>query len=166
MKSNIVLIGMPGCGKSTLGVLMAKALGYEFLDTDLVLQRQEGKLLQQIIDEDGLAYFEQAEERALCGINVSHTIIATGGSAVYCDAAMKHLRENGTIVWLSLPYEEIERRIQNITTRGIVLAPGKTLRDVYEERQPLYQRWADMFFNCHGSVEDTLSKILELLDVF
>lgn len=161
MKSNIILIGMAGCGKSTVGVLAAKKLGYDFLDTDLVLQRQEGKLLQQIIDGDGLDYFKSAEERALMGVNVSSSIIATGGSAVYYDAAMRHLKESGICVWLSLPFKVIEGRITNLATRGIAIAPGLTLRDVYDEREPLYEKYADVRIECVDSAEENAVKLID-----
>lgn len=165
--NNIILIGMAGCGKSTVGVLLAKALGMSFLDTDLVIQRREGKKLQEIINNDGLDYFKKAEDAALLSVDVkntvSDTVIATGGSAVYYPDAMEHLKSGGKCVWLSLPYESIERRIRNIKTRGIAIAPGKTLRDVFEERQPLYEKYADIIVNCNGSAEDNVAEIINSL---
>ena len=163
MKNNIILIGMAGCGKSTIGVLLAKTLGHGFLDTDLVIQKREGKLLQQIIDVDGLDRFKRAEEEALLSVDTDDTVIATGGSAVYYDDAMKHLKSGGKCVWLSLPYPEIEHRINNIKTRGIAIAPGMTLRDVYDERQPLYRRYADITIECTGDAEENVRAIAEAL---
>lgn len=160
MKNNIVLIGMAGCGKSTVGVLLAKTLGYEFIDTDLVIQKNEGRLLQEIIDTDGIEYFGKAEENAICGLNTENAVIATGGSAVYSEKAMKHLKSNGICVWLKLPFEEIERRINNIATRGIVMAPGATLYDVFSARQPLYEKYADITADRIGDMESTLNCVL------
>ena len=159
--NNLILIGMAGCGKSTIGVLLAKALGIGFLDTDLVIQQREKKKLQEIINNYGLDYFKKAEEAALLSVNVKDTVIATGGSAVYYDDAMKHLKNCGKCVWLSLPFETIEHRIKNIKTRGIAIAPGKTLRDVYDERLPLYKKYADIVIECEGNIEDNVSEILK-----
>lgn len=161
--NNIILIGMAGCGKSTVGVLLAKALGMGFLDTDLVIQRREGKKLQEIINGDGLEYFKRAEDAALLSVETDSTVIATGGSAVYYDDAMKHLKAGGKCVWLALPFDVIERRIRNIKTRGIAIAPGKTLRDVFEERQPLYEKYADIRVDCAGSAEDNVAEIIKAL---
>ena len=161
--NNIILIGMAGCGKSTLGVLLAKSLGMNFLDTDLVIQQREGKRLQEIINNDGLEYFKRAEDLALLSVDVNDTVIATGGSAVYYDDAMAHLKSGGKCVWLSLPYEEIEHRIRNIKTRGIAIAPGKTLFDVFEERQPLYKKYADIIVDCSSSAEDNVAAIIKAL---
>lgn len=161
--NNIILIGMAGCGKSTVGVLLAKALGMGFLDTDLVIQRREGKKLQEIINGDGLEYFKRAEDAALLSVETDSTVIATGGSAVYYDDAMNHLKAGGKCVWLALPFDVIERRIRNIKTRGIAIAPGKTLRDVFEERQPLYEKYADIRVDCAGSAEDNVAEIIKAL---
>ena len=162
--NNIILIGMAGCGKSTVGVLLAKALGMGFLDTDLVIQRREGKKLQEIINGDGLDYFKRAEDAALLSVETDSTVIATGGSAVYYNDAMKHLKAGGKCVWLALPFDVIERRIRNIKTRGIAIAPGKTLRDVFEERQPLYEKYADIRVDCAGSAEDNVAEVIKALN--
>ncbi len=162
--NNIILIGMAGCGKSTVGVLLAKALGMGFLDTDLVIQRREGKKLQEIINVDGLEYFKRAEDAALLSVETDSTVIATGGSAVYYNDAMKHLKAGGKCVWLALPFDVIERRIRNIKTRGIAIAPGKTLRDVFEERQPLYEKYADIRVDCAGSAEDNVAEVIKALN--
>lgn len=163
MSSNIVLIGMPGSGKSTCGVLAAKALLKNFFDTDLLLQNLEGKRLQSIINENGIEYFNEAEERAILSLDIRGTVIATGGSVVYSEKAMAHLRSLGKIIYLRLVYEEMEKRIKNITTRGIVLKDGETLLDMYNERAPLYERYADEILNCDGmTVEETVESIVLL----
>lgn len=163
MSSNIVLIGMPGSGKSTCGVLAAKALLKNFFDTDLLLQNLEGKRLQSIINENGIEYFNEAEERAILSLDIRGTVIATGGSVVYSEKAMAHLRSLGKTIYLRLGYEEMEKRIKNITTRGIVLKNGETLLDMYNERAPLYERYADEILNCDGmTVEETVESIVLL----
>ena len=149
-KSNVVLIGMAGAGKSTIGVLAAKALGMDFLDTDLLIQQQTGKLLQETIDEDGIDAFLAVEQVVLCGVDVKNTVVATGGSAVYSDAAMESLSREGVIVYLDVPFSQLEKRLTNVSTRGIVIKKGNTLRDVYDERLPLYRKWADITIDCSG----------------
>lgn len=163
MSSNIVLIGMPGSGKSTCGVLAAKALLKNFFDTDLLLQNLEGKRLQSIINENGIEYFNKAEERAILSLDIQGTVIATGGSVVYSEKAMAHLRSLGKIIYLRLSYDEMEGRIKNITTRGIVLKNGETLLDMYNERAVLYEKYADEILNCDGmTVEETVESIVLL----
>ena len=159
MQENIILIGMAGCGKSTIGVLLAKTLGREFIDTDLIIQRREGQLLQEIINKRGLAAFREAEEAALLSVDASRTVIATGGSAIFCPDGMTHLRRGGKCVFLRLPYEEIERRVKNIATRGIAISPGKTLRDAFDERAPLYEKWADVIVDGVRDMEATLAAV-------
>lgn len=158
---NIVLIGMPGAGKSTIGVLLAKTLGFSFIDTDLIIQQNTGRLLQDIIDADGLDAFCREEERAVCSAAQNkNTVIATGGSAVYSAKAMEHLKLCGEIYYLSLPAEEIKARISNITTRGIAKRPGETIEDVFLQRERLYDQYADVTVDCRGkSLEDTVSEI-------
>ena len=160
MQENIILIGMAGCGKSTIGVLLAKTLGREFIDTDLIIQRREGQLLQEIINKRGLAAFREAEEAALLSVDASRTVIATGGSAIFCPDGMEHLKRGGKCVFLRLPYEEIERRVKNIATRGIAISPGKTLRDAFNERAPLYEKWADVIVDGGGDMEATLAAVV------
>ena len=143
-RQNIVLIGMPGCGKSTTGVLLAKTLGMSFLDTDLILQQRESSRLQDLVDTLGFDGFRKAEERAILSVDVSGCVIATGGSVVYSDAGMAHLKKNGLVLYLKVTPEEIERRITNISTRGIALHPGQTLSQLYDERSPLYEKYADI----------------------
>lgn len=160
-KNNIVLIGMPGVGKSTIGVILAKVLGYQFIDADLVIQKEEGKLLKDIIAEVGPEGFIEVENRVNASICATNSIIATGGSVVYGAEAMEHLKEIGTVVYLSLPYEEIEKRLSDIKGRGVVLREGQTLKDLYEERTLLYEKYADVTICENGlNVEETIEKIL------
>ena len=141
---NVVLIGMPGCGKSTIGVLLAKNLAYDFLDSDLLIQNRAGKKLQQILDEEGIEAFGKLENEVNCSIDVENTVIATGGSAVYWEESMQHLKDIGLVVYLKTDFEELERRITNMATRGVVLPEGMTFRDLYEERTKLYEKYADL----------------------
>ena len=149
-KDNIVLIGMPGVGKSTAGVILAKVLGYEFVDADLVIQKEEGKLLKEIIEEVGTDGFIAVENRVNSSLEVDHSIIATGGSVVYGKEAMEHLKSIGTVVYLQLPFEELNRRLSDIKGRGVVLKDGQTLKDLYEERVPLYEKYADIKLTAKG----------------
>ena len=163
MNSNIVLIGMPGSGKSTCGVLAAKALLKNFFDTDLLIQNLENKRLQEIIDENGISYFEKAEEEAILSLDIQGTVIATGGSVVYSEKAMQHLKKLGKIIYLHLDYETMAGRLKNITTRGVVLKKGDTLLDMYNERLPLYEKYADAILYCdHTTVEEAVEKIVSL----
>ena len=162
--ANVVLVGMPGCGKSTVGVLLAKALGMEFLDTDVLLQAREGRLLQRMIDEDGVEMFLKREEAAVLSLCCDRTVIATGGSVVYSDASVEHLRSCGKIVYLELAFEQIERRLSNLATRGVALRPGQTLRALYEERTPLYRRAADIILHADGlGIEQTVDALKDRL---
>lgn len=149
-KKNIVLIGMPGAGKSTVGVVAAKRLGYRFVDSDLVIQEQYGKLLHQLIEEHGVEGFWQIENNVNASLQTERAVIATGGSAVYGEQAMEHLREIGTVVYLKLPYEEIAERLGDLNARGVTLQQGQTLRDLYEERVPLYEKYAHITIDCMG----------------
>lgn len=162
-KSNVILIGMPGCGKSTCGVLAAKALLKNFFDTDLLLQGLEQEKLQNIIDNRGIDYFLEAEEKAILSLDINATVIATGGSVVYSEKAMEHLRSMGKVIYLHLEYETMVKRIKNITTRGVVLKQGTSLMDMYNERLPLYEKYADEVIYCdNNSVEQTVEKIVGL----
>lgn len=160
---NIVLIGMPACGKSTIGVLLAKSLGFEFIDTDLIIQKQEGRLLQEIIDTDGLDAFCIAEERAIISVTEeSNTIIATGGSAVYSRTAMLHLKRHGLAYYLALPEKEIEKRLYNITSRGIAMRRGETIEEVFARRRALYEEYGDIRVDCGGkSMEEIVAEITD-----
>ncbi len=159
---NIVLIGMPGCGKSTIGVLLAKAMLFHFVDTDLLIQSKYGKSLCEIIDEYGLEQFKKIENDVLCEMTFENSVIATGGSAVYGDRAMDALRKNGKTVYLKLSPEEIEHRIKNIKTRGIAMKDGCTIADLYAERAPLYERCADITVDCANlEVEECVKAVLD-----
>ena len=164
---NIVLIGMPGVGKSTAGVVLAKVLGYEFIDADLIIQQQEGKLLREIIAEVGTDGFIEVENRVNSQIEVEKSVIATGGSVVYGKEAMQHLREIGTVVYLKVSYDILEKRLHDIKGRGVVLKDGQDLRGLYEERVPLYEKYADITV-CEDNlnVEQTIEKIMELKERF
>ncbi len=157
---NIVLIGMPGVGKSTAGVVLAKVLGYEFIDADLVIQQQEGKLLREIIADVGTDGFIEVENRVNSQINVEKSVIATGGSVVYGKEAMQHLKQIGTVVYLKVSYDILEKRLHDMKGRGVVLKDGQDLRGLYEERVPLYEKYADITV-CEDnlSVEQTIQKI-------
>lgn len=165
MKNNIVLIGMPGVGKSTLGVILAKELGYEFIDSDLLIQRRERRLLREIIEQDGVDGFLEIEDQVNSALRAERAVIATGGSVVYGSAAMEHLREIGTIVYLQLPYGELEKRLGNLHNRGVVLRDGQTLKSIYEERCALYERYADIVINESGlDLEESLETVRLALD--
>ncbi|HHU74306.1 MAG TPA: shikimate kinase [Clostridiales bacterium] len=158
---NIVLIGMPGAGKSTIGVILAKVLGFKFMDSDLLIQEQTGMLLRDIIAKKGVEGFLQIENQVNQEIQAEKTVIATGGSIVYGREAMEHLKEIGTIVYISLSFTTITRRLGNIKQRGVVLKKGQTLKSLYEERCPLYEQYADIIINAEGlGIEDTLDKIV------
>jgi shikimate kinase len=161
---NIILIGMCGVGKSTVGVLLAKALSRYFLDTDVYIQAIENRSLQDIIDEQGLEKFCQIEESHIICIDVKNAVIATGGSVIYSDRAMKHLTKNGTIVHLDLVYDLIEKRVTNLDSRGVVMAKGQTLKSLYNDRHPLYQKYADITISCgclnHDEVVSAIIKSL------
>ena len=159
---NIILIGMSGAGKSTLGVLLAKALGKSFIDTDILIQQKEGRLLQEIIDTDGNDAFMSIEENVVSSLSARNSVIATGGSVVYSDKAMNSLRKNGVCVYLQVEFAELSERLSNITTRGIVFKHAGNLREVFEERLPLYEQYADITVQCTGrSVEESVEKIIE-----
>jgi len=147
---NIVLIGMPGCGKSTIGVLLAKALCMDFVDTDLIIQNKTGKTLQRIIEDDGLAKFLAVENEVLVNLKCDNTVIASGGSSVLSPAGILHLREIGTTVYLEISYQTMVGRISNVETRGLVLQTDEKLIDLYEMRVPLYEKYADIKINCNG----------------
>ena len=149
-KSNIILIGMPGCGKSTVGVVLAKNMGLRFLDSDICIQEQENCLLHEIIAREGMDEFLAIENRVNASLQVEKHVIATGGSAIYGVKAMEHLSEIGTIVYLKLPYEEIKERLGDLVKRGVTFREGQTLLDLYEERVPLYEKYADIIVDCDG----------------
>ncbi|MDR1769778.1 MAG: shikimate kinase [Hungatella sp.] len=162
---NITLIGMPASGKSTVGVLLAKRLGYSFVDVDIVIQEQEGCLLKEIIAKEGQEGFLAVENRINAGLNVQHSVIAPGGSVIYGKEAMEHLKEISTVVYLKLSYESLEERLGNLVDRGVVLKDGMTLRDLYEERVPYYEKYADITIDENGldagKTVDSLRAIME-----
>ena len=163
---NVVLIGMPGCGKSTVGVLLAKSLLMDFVDTDLLLQNRHGKSLCEMINEGGLEAFKAKENELLATLQLKNSVIATGGSAVYGEEAMANLKANGTAVYLKLPPDAIVSRIKNITTRGIAMKEGTTIADLYKERAPLYERYADLVIDCeHLTAEQCVSAIAARLQI-
>lgn len=143
MKNNIILIGMPAAGKSTVGVLLAKSLGYRFLDTDILIQEKTGRLLHEIITAEGLDRFLEIENEVLTGLNTKSTVIATGGSAVYSADAMTHLKEIGYVIYLKIGFKSLTERLGDYVNRGVVLRPNMTLYDLYRERTALYEKYAD-----------------------
>ena len=162
--NNITLIGMPGVGKSTIGVVLAKILGYQFIDSDLLIQKQEKRRLSDIIEQEGYAGFMKIENSVNAAIDVDDTVIATGGSVVYCEDAMKHLKSVGTVVYLKLSLESLSERLGNLKGRGVLLKEGQTLKDLYEERTPLYEKYADIVVDEDGkNLEASLYAVLEIL---
>ncbi len=165
LKENVILIGMSGAGKSTLGVLLAKAIGKDFTDTDIVIQQKEGRLLQDIIDSEGIEYFMQVEEDVVSSLAFKNSVIATGGSVVYSDKIMQSLKKDAVSVYLYVPYEELAARVKNISTRGIVMRKGSTYKDVYNERLPLYEKYADITVNCSEmDIEQCVYEIVKQLN--
>lgn len=164
MKNNIVLIGMPGSGKSTIGVLLAKIIGYDFIDSDLLIQAREGKKLYEIINEKGLDAFDKIENDVNASIKATKTVIATGGSVVYGKEAMEHLKQIGTVVFLDVSIEELNMRIKNMATRGISMREGQTFEDLFNERNVLYNKYCDIKIDCNGRTlsenAERLSKLL------
>ncbi len=159
---NIILIGMPGCGKSTIGVILAKTLLADFVDTDLLIQNKYKKSLSQIIDEEGLEEFKTKEDMVLAELSAKDAVIATGGSAVYCEKGMENLKRNGKVIYLKLNPETIKKRINNITTRGIAMEKGTTIDELYREREALYNTYADIIIDCEGlTVEETVLRIID-----
>jgi len=160
MKNNIVLIGMPGVGKSTAGVVLAKIIGYKFIDMDIVIQEQEGRLLKDIIETEGVDGFIAVENKVNAAVEADKSVIATGGSVVYGEEAMKHLKDIGTVVYLEVGYETIEERVSNVKGRGVVLRDGQSLRDIYEERAVLYEKYADVIVDETGkTIEETIEAV-------
>jgi len=163
---NIIIIGMPGAGKSTMGVVLAKTLGRNFIDTDIVIQEHAGKLLQEIIDKEGPEAFLAIEEKTILSLHCHNAVIATGGSVVFSENAMEHVKVSGVVIYLKISCEEMVRRLSNITTRGIVLVAGQSLPEMYAQRIPLYEKYADItidcsyddFENCIGNVIAKLAK--------
>ncbi|MBQ9984399.1 MAG: shikimate kinase [Lachnospiraceae bacterium] len=160
MKRNIILIGMPSCGKSTIGVVLAKALGYRFVDSDLVIQEQTGKLLSEIIEEQGLEAFNQIENEINASLCYEKAVIATGGSAIYGKEAMLHLKSIGTVIYIELPFSELQERIGDLNARGVSIKDGQSFAELYEERKPLYEQYADITVYTEGM---TIREVVHLL---
>lgn len=159
---NIVLIGMPGCGKSTVGVVLAKVLGMQFCDTDILIQQKTLRCLQDIINEQGNDAFLACESDTLCSLDIDNAVIATGGSAVYSDDAMRHLRKMGTVVYLDVSEPEIEKRLADFAARGVAIKDGMTVADLYNERIPLYEKYADIIVAAEGDgIPGVVSRIIE-----
>ena len=157
MKSNITLIGMPGAGKSTIGIILAKNLGLGFIDTDVLIQLNQQKSLQQIIDESDHLHLRAIEEKEILKINIANHVIATGGSVAYSDKAMAHLLDISTVIFLQVNFEEIIRRIHNFDTRGIAKRKDQTFEELFEERQVLYKKYAEVTINCNGLDQEQLA---------
>ena len=164
---NIILVGMPSCGKSTVGVILAKTMNKGFVDTDILIQQREEKTLQEIINTKGNDYFHKIEESVLLDFEDENYVVATGGSAIYFDKAMDKFKENGIIVYLKVSLETVLHRLNNITTRGVTLAKGQTLGDLYNQRIPLYEKHADIIIEDNGlSVEEEVALIIEAVKNF
>lgn len=165
-KTNLLMIGMPGAGKSTVGVLLAKEVSLNFLDVDVFMQGHESRRLQEIIDNDGIDIFMTLEEKYLKEINVDHHVISTGGSAIYSDSGIKHLQQTSTIIYLSINLDTLKERLGDFSTRGVVIKPGQTFLDLYKERCTLYNQAADLVIDCNGKTQDQIvheiKKVLKL----
>ena len=165
MKDNIVLIGMPSSGKSTIGVVLAKALGYRFIDSDLVIQDKTGLLLSEIIDSQGLEGFNRIENEVNASLDCHRAVIATGGSVIYGKEAMEHLKSIGTVIYIELPLEEIIERIGDLIQRGVSIRVGQTIQDLYEERKPLYEQYADITIHGKGlSIREMVALMKDALN--
>ena len=162
---NIILIGMPSCGKSTLGRILAKELNYGYVDTDDIIIRQNGCPLRDILDREGVDGFVRREEEAICSVEAQRTVIATGGSAIYSEKAMARLKALGRVVYLCLTFDEVERRLGDLHARGVAIAPGSTLQDLFNERVPLYEQYADLTVHIRdgNSVRQSVAALLQQL---
>ena len=166
-KNNIILIGMPGVGKSTVGVILAKILGYQFVDSDLVIQQETGKKLREIIAEQGTDGFIQTENRINAALRAERSVIATGGSVVYGKEAMEHLKDIGVVVYIKQNLWHLKKRLRNIKGRGVVLKKGQTLDSLYEERAVLYEKYADVIVDEHGlDVEQTIEAVQQAVQPY
>jgi shikimate kinase len=160
--SNLVLIGMPGAGKSTVGVILAKKTTRDFVDTDLLIQTSQGRTLQDIVDTDGYAVLETIEEDILCGLSARNCVIATGGSAIYSDRAMAHLKLNGVLVFLDVGLATLESRVLDFSTRGLAIRPGQSFSELFDERLALYMEHADITIGCDGMTQERVcERIIE-----
>ena len=157
MKSNITLIGMPGAGKSTVGIILAKNLSFGFIDTDVLIQINQQKSLQQILDESDHLNLRKIEEKEIMKLNIKKHVIATGGSAAYSTNAMSHLLNISKVIFLEVSFEEIMKRIHNFKTRGIAKSKDQTFRDLYDERQSLYKKYAEIIIDCNRSDQEEIA---------
>lgn len=158
---NIILVGMPGCGKSTLGVILAKKINYGYIDSDSVIVALQGKLLPDLIEELGNEAFLDLEARVISSITAQRCVISTGGSAIYREDVIKKMKENGVVIYLKISFEEVEKRLGDLKERGVVLKKGFSLRDLYEERDPLYEKSADIVVELDGSsIEKNAEKLI------
>ena len=163
---NIILTGMPGVGKSTVGVILAKEIGYRFLDSDLLIQEREKRLLKEIIAEEGIDGFLKIENQVNASIDAEKTVIATGGSAVYGSESMRHFKETGRVIYLHLEYDQLKKRLGDLKDRGVVLREGQTLLDIYKEREILYRQYADLVLDETGKdLENTLAELIRQLQL-
>lgn len=163
---NVVMVGMPGSGKSTIGVILAKSLGFDFVDTDLVICKREGKKLQEIIDTEGLEKFLEIEQQVGEEISPVNSVVATGGSMILSDEAMKNLKKDGIVVYVEVPLEILKKRITNMKTRGIAFKKGETLEDIFRVRTPLYEKYADITITADENTvpEDCVNQIVEHIE--
>ncbi len=162
---NLILIGMPSSGKSTVGVIIAKHLGMSFVDTDVILQTQQNRKLQEIINTDGIDKFLEIEESIILSLNCENTVIATGGSAVYSEKAMEQLKDNGMVIYLNINMKTVNKRLKNIKTRGVVLSPGQTLEEMYKKRKPLYEKYADIIIDSsENTTDETIEAIIKSIE--
>ena len=163
-KTNVVMVGMPGAGKSTIGVLLAKEMTLDFLDVDVYMQGREGRRLQEIIDTDGIETFAKMEDRYLQEISVMDTIVSTGGSAIYAREGMKHLKRRGVVIFLKINMKTLEERLGDFSSRGVVMRDGQTFEGLFQERNTLYAAEADEVIECDGKNQETLvQEIIERL---
>lgn len=162
MKTNLIFIGMPAVGKSTVGIVVAKRLGMRFIDTDLLIQEQEGKLLREIIADVGQDGFLKIENQVNASVKAWNSVISPGGSVIYCRDAMRHYKKIGTVVYLKASYQTIKKRIRNPKKRGVVLRDGQSLKDLYDERVPYFEKYADITVCEDGcKIEDTINNVLQ-----
>lgn len=160
VRSNIVLVGMPGSGKSTVGVILARRLGMDFVDTDVILQTAEGRRLQDIVDRDGYLALRRVEERVLLSLSLRRHVIATGGSAVYSTAAMAHLRAGGRVVFLDADIATLEARVRDFGSRGLAKRADQSFEDLFAERRPLYLSYADLVIPCGAQIHEEVAEAI------
>jgi len=166
MNNSISLIGMAGAGKSSIGKKLAKHLKFNLVDSDLLIEKKYGKSLQDILSQNGNKKFKEIEEGALLSVEFNRTVLATGGSAVFCDTAMEYIKGNSMVIYLEVPYEDISARISNFSERGLLKRSDQTIQEAYKEREGLYQKYADYIVQNKGEIDSCLSKIFSLIKTF